>query len=268
MRAGSCPVPLRLRMTTDERRDPPWWSTYFDDVFLRIYRPLKDDAGTAAEVDGLCELLGLEEGARILDVGCGWGRHSLELARLGFQVTGLDLSARLLEEAANAARAEGLEIEWVQGDMRKMAFDARFDAAISMFSSLGYFDSEEDDLAALRGMREAVVPGGRLLLETMHRDAIAREYVERDWWDTPEGDEVRVDRTFDAIAGVSHETLHWRDAAGNTGEKPHSIRIRSATEWHDLLQRAEWRPAEWVGDWELEPFTHLSERLIVLAERG
>lgn len=254
-------------MTTDDGRDPVWWSTYFDDVFLRIYRPLKDDARTAGEVDAICEMLGLDAGARILDVGCGWGRHSLELARLGFRVTGLDLSARLLEEAEEASRAEGLDIEWIRGDMRELPFSGGFDAVISMFSSLGYFASEEDDVAALRGMREAADPGGRLLLETMHRDAIAREFVERDWWETPDGDVVRVERSFDALAGVSHELLHWRDAAGNEGEKAHSIRIRNATEWHELLGRAGWQPAEWVGGWDLEPFDHLSERLIVLAER-
>ena len=254
-------------MSTDDVRDTAWWSTYFDDVFLRIYRPLKDDALTGTEVDAVCELLGLDEGAAILDVGCGWGRHSLELTRLGFRVTGVDLSARLLEEAAAAARTEDLDIEWIRRDMRQLDFDGRFDAVLSMFSSLGYFGSEEDDLAALRGMRTAVAPGGRLVLETMHRDVIAREFVERDWWETPAGDVVRVERSFDALAGVSHEVLHWRDAAGNMGEKPHSIRIRSATEWQDLLERAGWHPVEWIGGWDLEPFTHLSERLIVLAER-
>lgn len=255
-------------MSMRETSEADWWTTYFDDVFLRIYRPLKDETRTAIEVDAVCELLGLEESARILDVGCGWGRHSLELARMGFKVTGLDYSGRMLEEAERSAAAAALDVRWVRGDMREMGFADEFDAVVSMFSSLGYFATDEEDVAVLRGMRDAVVPGGLLLLETMHRDMIAREFAERDWWETPEGVLVRVERNFDAVAGISHEILRWRDVAGAAGAKPHSIRIRSATEWAAILEDSGWRAREWVGGWDLEPFTHLSERLIVVAERA
>lgn len=246
----------------------PWWSTYFDEVFLRIYRPLKDDETTAIEVDAVCALLGIEPGASVLDVGCGWGRHSLELARQGLKVTGVDLSERLLEEAEKASSAEGLDVRWVAGDMRKLDFRREFDVAISMFSTLGYFSSDDDDIAVLAGIREAVVPSGLLLIECMHRDLIAREFAERDWWETPDGDLIWVERSFDAVAGISHEVLRWRSPTGETGEKSHSIRIRSAPELDALLQRAGWRPIEWVGGWDLEPFTHQSERLMVVAQRA
>lgn len=255
-------------MMMDNPADAHWWKSYFDDVFLRIYRPLRDETRTALEADAVCELLGLNDGARILDVGCGWGRHSLELARLGFQMTGFDYSARLLEEAERSAEADALEVRWVQGDMRKLDFYQEFDAILSLFSTFGYFTTDEEDRAVLRGMREAATPGGFLLIETMHRDMIAREFAERDWWETPEGDVVRVERSFDAVAGITHELLRWRDANGKEGEKPHSIRVRSAPEWDDLLNRSGWRPIEWIGSWDLEPFTHLSERLIVVAERA
>ncbi len=79
---------------------------------------------------------------------------------------------------------------------------------------------------------------------------------------------LRLERTFDAVGGISHELLRWRDREGRSGEKPHSIRIRSASEWDALLQRAGWRPIEWVGGWDLEPFTHKSERLIVVSEKA
>ncbi|MEX2570654.1 MAG: class I SAM-dependent methyltransferase [Gemmatimonadota bacterium] len=241
-----------------------WWTEYFDEVFLRIYRPLLDSKRTEAEIDAALHVLQLLPTASVLDVACGWGRHALELASRGFAVTGYDQSAYLLEQAEQCASDGGVEVRWRRGDMRALPFHAEFDAALSLFSSLGYFGDDHEDETVLSGIRSAVKTGGSLLLETMHRDLVAREFAERDWWETPDGDTVRVDREFDAIAGVSRERLHWRAADGAEGEKFHAIRIRSASEWKRLLEGAGWRPIEWFGNWELDPFTHQSERLIVL----
>jgi SAM-dependent methyltransferase len=241
-----------------------WWSTYFDERFLRIYRPLLPPERTRAEVESLVELLELPRGAAVLDVACGWGRHSLELAAAGLRVTGVDLSEGLLEEARRLATEGGVEIDWVRADMRRLPFANAFHAAVSLFSSLGYFDSDEDDLAVLAGIRNALRPGGRFVLETMHRDLIARDFLERDWWQGPDGERIRVERVFDPVAGVSHEAMYWEDDGGS-GEKHFSIRVRSATEWDGLLRAAGLEPLEWFGSWELEPFTHASPRLLVLS---
>lgn len=251
---------------SDTVQDESWWSTYFDEVFLRIYRPLLDPEKTAIEVEAIDELLGLPPGSRVLDVGCGWGRHVVEMASRGFKTTGVDFSTVLLQEAERAAKDRDVAVSLVCGDMRKLSFKGEFEAAVSLFSSLGYFLDDQGDSDVLAGMRRAVVPNGKLLLETMHRDMISREYVERDWWETPDGDRIWVERSFDAVAGVSEELLRWRDASGAEGLKPHSIRIRSATEWNELLESSGWHPIEWIGGWDLEPFTHLSDRLIIVAE--
>ncbi len=242
-----------------------WWAEYFDEVFLRVYRPLLGPERTAQEADAIRELLDLPAGASLLDVACGWGRHSVELARQGLAVTGFDLSAFLLREARAYADDAGVEVRWVRGDMRELPFQEEFDAALSLFSSLGYFPDHRDDGLVLRGIRGAVRKGGALVIETMHRDLIAREYVERDWWETPEGDLVWVERDFDAVEGVSRETLRWRSPDGSAGAKPHSIRVRSATEWQRLLEENGWRAEEWFGGWELDSFAIESERLIILA---
>lgn len=251
-----------------EQLNDPWWASYFDDVFLRIYRPLLGHERTAEEVASIIELLPVPDGGSILDVGCGWGRHAVELARHGFTVTGVDYSPAMIAEARLEAERAGVEVRFLCGDMRKLEFEGEFDAALSLFSSLGYFDAEEDDLTVLRGMQKAVKTSGSLLVETMHRDAIAASYIERDWWETPAGDHVWVERSFDPLAGISEEMLRWRARDGTTGAKPHRIRIRTASEWQDLLRKTGWQPQEWLGSWEGEPFTHESERLIVTATRG
>lgn len=237
-----------------------WWQDYFDEDFIRIYQPLLPPEEAAAEAEAVAGILELSEGARLLDLGCGWGRHAVELAQLGFRVTGVDLSEVLLSAAQSESAARGVEVAWVSGDVRELPYHQDFDAVVSLFSSMGYFPSEVDDLRVLEGVRRALVPGGRLLVETMHRDLIARQYAERDWWRGPDGEPVFVEREFDAVTGVSREWLRW-----GAVEKYHEIRVRSATEWQVLLERAGFVVEEWWGGWDLEPFTHEAERLIIVA---
>jgi cyclopropane fatty-acyl-phospholipid synthase-like methyltransferase len=208
----------------------------------------------------------LEPGAAVLDVACGWGRHSIALARHGFAVTGLDWSDTLLARARKRAKAAGVEVELVRGDMREIPWTGRFDAVLSLYSSLGYFLSDEEDLRVLRGARDALRPGGTFVLETMHRDHIVGGFAERDWWETDGGATVWVEREFDAVEGVSREWTRWSKGE-RKGEKYHELRIRTATEWDGLLRRAGLVPVDWWGDWELAPFIHSSENLIVVCQR-
>lgn len=245
---------------------PDWWDGYFDRDFVRIYRDFLTPERTLREVGGILEMLGLPEGARVLDLACGWGRHSVELARAGHRVTGLDLSPTLLARARKRAAAAGVEVEWVRGDMREPGRAGEFDAVLSLYSSLGYFLSDEEDLHVLRSARDALRPGGVFLLETMHRDHVVCGFADRDWWETADGATVWVERDFDAVEGVSREWLRWRRGE-EAGEKFHALRIRSATEWDALLREAGLQPTDWYGDWDLAPFVHTSETLIVVARR-
>ncbi len=243
-----------------------WWRDYFDEAYLEVYRSRLPTARSRAEVAGVVRLLRLPVGADILDVPCGWGRHSVPLAEAGYRVTGADLAPLPLEAACEYARQSGVEVHWVRAEMRNLPWQGSFDAVISLFSSLGYFDGDEEDLAALHAFRSALRPGGVFLLETMHRDALVRDYAPRDWWETEMGTVVRVERRFDAVAGVNHEWLRWERAAEG-GEKYHRIRVRSASEWDALLRRAGLVPAAWYGGWKGRRFTHASPRLIVVARR-
>src|SRR5688500_6134893 len=98
------------------------------------------------EVEQVLALLApLPEGAAVLDLCCGVGRHSIELAKRGHRVTGVDRFEPFLEGAKSAAAAGGLQVEWVQQDMRRFHRPAAFDAAISLFTSFGYFHDDEEE---------------------------------------------------------------------------------------------------------------------------
>lgn len=249
-----------LRVTGGGSVRRGWWNDYFDESFLEVYGGLLPPDEAAEEAAAAVEILAVAPPARLLDLACGWGRHALALAELGFDVTGIDLSSTLLSHAVARSRAAGLPIRWVRGDIRTLPFSRHFDAVLCLFSSLGYFLVDDEDLSVLREAARVLAPGGRLLIETMHRDLLAREFVEHDWWEGPDGSPVLVQREFDAVSGVSREWLRWRGS-----EKFHEIRVRSATEWAHLLDLAGLEAEAWLGDWELSPFDHTSERLIVVA---
>lgn len=244
-----------------------WWDGYFDETFIDIYRDFLTPARTEREVAGLREMVPLGPDAEVLDLACGWGRHSVEMARHGFRVTGMDWSETLLARARKRAEAAGVTVDFERGDMREVPWTGRFDLVVSLYSSLGYFLSDDEDLRVLRGARAALREGGTFVLETMHRDHIVGGFAERDWWETEGGATVWVEREFDAVEGVSREWTRW-SRARQMGEKYHELRIRSATEWDALLRRAGLVPVDWWGDWELAPFLHTSPQLIVVCTAG
>jgi 2-polyprenyl-3-methyl-5-hydroxy-6-metoxy-1,4-benzoquinol methylase len=136
--------------------------------------------GTPTEVDQVLDLLEVESGAHILDLACGPGRHTLELARRGFRVTGVDRTAAYLERAREQAAEEELEIEFVQADMREFRRPDAFDAAVNLFTSFGFFEHAADDLQVVRNLYDSLKPGGRLLMEMSGKEVLARMFRERD----------------------------------------------------------------------------------------
>lgn len=141
--------------------------------------------GTRQEVDFLETELGPTSEDRVIDLGCGAGRHSIELARRGFEVTGLDLSAGMLAEASNAARKAGVDVRWIRGDASRFSFRRGFDAAICIcegaFGLLGEGDGYiGQPLSILRSVSGSLRPGGRFVLTALNGAAMLRRYGKRD----------------------------------------------------------------------------------------
>lgn len=243
----------------------PWWRTYFDDVFFRLHDPLFTEAASRHEVAAMRELLALPYGARILDVPCGWGRHTALFAEAGLAAFGADLSTDLLARAEPGQRPR--HARYAAADVRALPFaDGCFDAVVNVFTSLGLFLDDAEDVRALVEARRVLAPGGALLLESMHRDEVIAAYAERDRWRLPDGTEIRVRRRFDPVSGVSHERWRWRSGDGSAqGEKRHALRLRTATEIDGLLRAAGFRAIVYYGDWDGAPLTRSAERLIAVA---
>jgi len=160
------------------------WEKFFDG-HAPVYMDNCFTKNTVNEVDFLVQELRLKPGATILDVGCGTGRHAIELARRGYIITGVDLSTGMLAEAKKSAKKAKVAVTWVQANATRMRFDQHFDAVICLcegaFGLLGRGDDAlEQPLAILRGVAKALKPGTRCLFTVLNGYRMARRYSQAD----------------------------------------------------------------------------------------
>jgi SAM-dependent methyltransferase len=216
--------------------DPRWYEGFFGHEWLDYVALPSDPAQTIREVDFMVEALGLEPGSRILDLACGRGRHAVELARRGFGVTGVDLSAPSLELAREAAAAAGVDVELVESDMREIGFDAEFDGVINVFSSFGYFERQDDDERVLAGVARALRPGGRFLLDTLNPLELVRRFREREWREFDDGTVFLQQRAYDQLTGRIDAIWTFIRSDGSRSEIRHSMRVYTPAELVTLLR--------------------------------
>jgi D-alanine-D-alanine ligase len=161
-----------------------WWRTLFNSLYLETDGDvIENDRNTSQEVDLLIRSAGLERNDRILDLCCGQGRHSLELARRGFpRVTGLDRSRYLIRLARKRARQGNLAVSFHEGDARRFRLgDGEFHCVCILGNSFGYFERPEDDLAVLEAVKGALGSGGALVMDLMDGDWMRGHFEPRSW---------------------------------------------------------------------------------------
>ncbi len=239
------------------------WDTVFNEFYLRAYATEERDEQAEGQALAAARLAGCPDGGALVDVPCGFGRHSLPLARAGYRVTAVDRSQVLLDEAARRAAGErGAEL--VRADYRELPFpDARFDAALNLFSSLGYL-GDEQDTRVLAEIRRVLRPEGRLVIETMHRDWLARNFLEHRWHRVAEGRLLLEQGAFDPASGVAQTTQTLIDGSGERESRTWSLRVYSATELVAMVHRAGFAGARCLGNLEGGEFT-TDTRLVVVA---
>ena len=225
-----------------------WWETFFDQDYLRIWGQVFTDEVNTKQAMELWSLLDLDPGCRLLDAPCGWGRLSRRLALLGAMVLGVDQSETLLN-VAEAQRGE-LPMErlrYLRHDLRKTLAETGFDVACNIFTSFGY-GTEEEDVATFRTLRGALRPGGRVIVETNHRDRLCA-FISRGSKTSmrlPDGTLFIDDPDFDAISGVVSLNWYWSGPNGS-GEKHAKWRCYTPTQIVGLLEHAGLR---FVGAYE------------------
>jgi len=217
------------------------------------------------EAERLQHILQLPAGARILDLCCGPGRHSIPLAKQGFRVTGVDRTASFLDEARRYAEEEGVQVELVKADMREFSRSAGFDAAVNMYTSFGYFRDQEDDRKVVRNLHQSLVPGGTLLIDVSGKEIIARVFRERDWH---EKDGVIYLEERKVESGWGWFSNRWTVISGKERfESVLSHRLYSGMELSSLLREAGFGDVTLHGDLFGSPYNQDAKRLVAVARR-
>ncbi|MEM1769334.1 MAG: methyltransferase domain-containing protein [Nitrososphaerota archaeon] len=168
----------------EEFVSPDWWKQIFNSLYLKTDGDVVNDPEiTKKEVDFFVDILGLKHEDRILDLCCGHGRHSLELARRGFKnVEGLDISHYLIRKARMAAEKEGLKVKFREGDARKLPYPPdSFDVVLILGNSFGYFESIRDDLQVLKEVRRVLRPWGKILIDVADGSYLRENFQKRSW---------------------------------------------------------------------------------------
>jgi SAM-dependent methyltransferase len=245
----------------------PWYESLFGEEYLRLWAPSLTQERTDAEMDGILRLLELPPGARVLDLCCGHGRHAVPLAERGFRVTGLDLSETFLNHARRAAAERGVEVTWLHGDMCHLPFDGEFDAGVNLFTAFGYFENEEEDLEVLRGVRRALRPGGKFLLDVMNRESLMRRFQPHSITRHEDGLLSLDERTLDPLTGRVATRMTVIHADGSRHEHRWDVRVYSLTELARLLKAAGLELASYYGGLDGSPWSLERPRLAVLAIR-
>jgi len=252
-------------MLRDERFYVFDWDAVFDvDDYLHFYEDTLRAERTEHQVDVLTSHLRMLPGMRVLDLGCGHGRHALELARRGFSVVGVDRMEGFLELARKEAAVEELDIDYRSGDLRELDEEASFDRVLCLFDVFGLHDDEEN-VDVLRRVARALRPGGMACLDVRNRDWMVRALLPVTMMQ--KGADLMIDRhVFDPISGrlVDYRVL-VRD--GRTREARFSVRLYHFGELRALLASVGLEVKEAFGTWDGDPVSLAHNRMILMCEK-
>ena len=166
-------------MSVLQKEIPQDW---YETAFTGMSADMAWTERTGSEIDRALTMLRPEGGERILDLACGTGRHSLELVRRGFSVVGVEIGEELVEIARKDAAEEGLEAEFVQGDLRELDYEGEFDIVLNLNDgAVGYFETDEENLRTFEVISRALKPGGQNLIQVPNVLYARSHLPQRSW---------------------------------------------------------------------------------------
>ena len=246
----------------------PWYVKSFGRDYLDLY-PHRDEAEAQADVEAIINLIAPTKDESLLDLGCGAGRHLLALHNAGFRrIVGLDLSDELLQVAAERLAEAGADgIELVNADMGHIPYTEYFATVLSLFTSFGYFERDEENAAVFAAVSASMRAGGQFLLDTLNRawvmahlvteeeQKVAGRHLQIERRLTPDG--RRVEKTIRVLKLGNHEKTYHE-----------SVRLYTPSEIETVLKAEGFTNIRRYGSLEGELHRPESLRLILVAEKG
>lgn len=269
-------------MLMDYKIAKDWWHDkegYFNKIYLEgddslegfQSAPLDLSNRTKIETEGVQRLCELNDSDRILDCPSGYGRHSLALAVLGYNVVGVDINKQFLAIAnAGLKKANLKNIVFIKNDMRDLKFHDEFDAVINMFYSFGFFNDDQDNFKALKNFYTALKQGGKFL---MHTHVTAPKFI-KGLIKTHEIRNLKTGRKLELFRQYNKSTRReegqWfllGEEAKKVASIPYSMRIYTDAEFTTLCMNAGFRSVKIFGDWQGTAYNDESELMIIVATK-
>ena len=245
---------------TDWYSDEAFWQMFYPALFPEEQFEIAEE-----QIDKIVKLLGFK-GNLILDLACGPGRHSVVLAQKGYSVTGVDLSPFLLGKAKERAAALGVHVEWIHADMRSFMRPGAFDLCLSMFSSFGYFESKQDDLAVLRNIHASLTAGGLCLIDVVGKEWLAKYFTPASSRELEDGTlMIQCREMFDDWSRMRNRWILLKD--GKVEEYHFQQTIYSAQELKDRLAQAGFAAVKIYGDLDGAGYGLEAKSLIAVARK-
>ena len=245
--------------------DTDWFTN--DDFWEASFAHMFPDSRFDAAGDELDAILALAATTpqRVLDMACGPGRHAIAAAERGLEVVGVDRSAFLLQHARDRAADAGVEVEWVQGDMRDHVQEPPVDLVLNVFTSFGYFEDDAENARVLENAVASLRPGGTLVLDVAGKEVLARIFLPSSADVLADGLVVQRRRVVDDWSRIENEWTFLQ------GEAVRSFRFRhwvySGRELAQMLTRAGFADVRLFGDFDGARYGPEATRLVAVARK-
>ncbi len=224
---------------------------------------LWEEAPTVA--DYVTKIAGLKKGDSVLDAACGVGRIAVELAALGMDVTGVDITKPVLEAAAQSAEDEGVSLTLLNQDLRTFTTGKKFDCAINLYTSFGYCDTEEEDMMILKNIAGALKQGGTFIMECTSRETAVMYFTKGEEFDRA-GFHVKTEYSVEgAWKGLRSRWLISKDE--KTIDHTYTQRLYSAPDLCKKMLSCGFSSATAYGDFDLSPYDQNARTMIIVAKK-
>jgi cyclopropane fatty-acyl-phospholipid synthase-like methyltransferase len=237
-----------------------WFKTWFDSPYYSILYKSRSDEEAASFLDNLITKLSLPDRARVLDLACGKGRHSIYLNKKQFRVVGIDLSNNSI---AHAKKYETETLHFETGDMRYFDLSLKFDAILNLFTSFGYFESLDDNLKVLSNIKGHLLKDGFFVMDYFNAYKVEEALIPHE---VKELDGYKFDISKEISNGQIIKTIAF-DAEGQSFSFQEKVQLLYAQAINEMLASSGFEILHTFGNYQLDSFdTKTSDRYIVIAK--
>ena len=239
----------------------PWYVEWFNTPYYHILYRNHDDKEAQQFVNGLVQFLPISPDMRVLDVACGKGRHAIYLNQLGINVTGIDLAENSIKAAK---KHKNDRLHFYVHDMREVFKPEKFDVAVNLFTSFGYFDEEDDNQKAITATAQNLVTGGKFVLDFFNTKRVVRKIIPR-YTQHIQGIEFQIRKKF--TQGYLYKDIRFEDK-GEHFRFQEKVKAVTQTDFAVYFRNAGLKIIAMLGDYQLGQYNaEESPRMIFITEK-